>query len=647
MKEGRHDFHKNTENEKQEKGRVVLNENRTPGYQQSGSNTTAAPQRSKDDLHRQMEQSLSGGQRKTVPVRKPVSNKSVSELSGRKSSTAPKKRTSGKAAAQRTSSPSTQPRTAAEEKMEKMRRIKESMNSMDSGSRRGQAPSSTAEEAQRYVKRQADSSGRRNRNVSDTYDYEIPRDYRQNQRRQAAEAKKNKIGIILISTILMLILIGYIVGMLICSRGFLPNTYVNNVNIGGMTMDEAMQAVIHEGEVQGLTFIKKNGEEIRFEGEEFGSAISLANDTAFQKAADQNVLLWFVNYLSPAKYTTQLVNTYDETKLANMVRNYTWGSAPPTDAYLQKQSDGTYVIVPEDHGDMIDVNVLVDHTLEEVRNGKSTIRLEECDCYLKAEKTAASLEPALEEANSMMGLTITYEFGERTEVLESETIVDWVSSDSEGNVVVDSVAAEAWVQANLADKYDTFVAGYTRTFHSTLQGTIELPLGADGTYGWKTDVAATAEKLAEYIKAGESVTVEPEYAQRAYCRDENDIGDTYIEVDITNQHVWFYIDGVLAMDTDCVTGMGSDPERNTPTGVFKVWSRESPKVLVGEDYEAPVEYWMPVTWTGVGLHDLDRAEYGGDIYMYNGSHGCINLPVEFAEKLFYSVEVGTPVLIIP
>ena len=595
---------------------------------------------------------MSGGQqRRTAPQRKPVSNKSVSELSGRRNSTAPKKRTAVKASAQRAGGQSVQPRSAAEEKMEKMRRIKESMNSMDSGStRRTQAPSNAAEEAQRYVQRQSEASGRRGRNADDTYDYEIPRDYRQSQRRQAAEAaaaKKNRIGVILISVFVMLILLAYIVGMLICSKGFLPNTYMNGVDIGGMTMDEATQAVIHEGEVQGLTFVKQNGEEIRFEGEEFGSAISLANDTAFKKAADQNVMLWFVNYLSPAKYTTQLVNTYDETKLANMVRNYTWGSAPPTDAYLQKQADGTYVIIPEDHGDMIDVNILVDYTLEQVREGQSTIRLEDCDCYLKAEKTAASMAAELEEVNSMTGLTITYDFGDRTEVLDSSVIVDWVSTDAEGNVTVDSVAAEAWVQANLADKYDTFVAGYTRTFKTTLQGTIELPLGEHGIYGWKTDVSATAEKLAEYIKAGESVTVEPEYAQRAYCRDENDIGDTYIEVDITNQHVWYYVDGVLAMDTDCVTGMGCDPQFNTPTGVFRVWSRESPKVLKGEGYETEVQYWMPVTWVDVGLHDLERAEYGGDIYMYNGSHGCINLPVDFAENLFYMVEVGTPVLIIP
>ncbi|MGN0592788.1 MAG: L,D-transpeptidase family protein [Ruminococcus sp.] len=625
-----------------------MSENRNQNYQQRSSSAATAPKMSKEELHRQMQQSLSGGQKppsQPLRQRKNTSNKRVSELSEKQTSTSSRRRSQSP----RTAAEQTQPRTAAEDKMEKMRRIKESMNAIGENSGRGGQNASTAEEAHRYVQRQA-SSSRRKRNLDDTYDYEVPRNYRQNQMRQktqAAVAKKNKIGIILICAVIIVILLAYIVGMLMCSRGFLPKTYMNGVDIGGMSMDEAIDAVVHEGEVQGITFVKKNGEEIHFEGQEFGSAISLADETAFQKAADQNVFFWFVNYLSPAKYTTKLVNTYDESKLATLVRNYTWGTAPPTDAYLQKQSDGSYTVIPEDDGDMIDVEKLVDYTLEQVRNGKSVIELTACDCYMKAEKTAESLQAALEEANSLMGLTITYDFSDRTEVLDSATIIEWVSSDSSGNMTVDENAVQAWVQTNLADKYDTFVSGYTRTFHSTLQGTIQLPLGEDGIYGWKTDVTATTEKLIEYIKAGESVTVEPEYSQRAYRRETDDIGNTYIEVDITNQHVWYYVDGSLLMDSDCVTGTGTDPTRQTPTGVFRVWSRESPKVLEGEGYSAPVQYWMPVTWTGVGLHDLDRTEYGGDIYMYNGSHGCINLPVDFAEQLFYTVDVGTPVLIIP
>ncbi len=609
-----------------------MSENRNQNYQ---------PRMSREELHRNMEESLSGAQRRPqqVPARKAASNKSVAQLSGKQN--APQRRSS---------QPQTSRSAVTDDKQEKMRRIKASMNSVEAESRprRTAAPSSTAAEAQKYVQRQA--SPQRRKRSDESYDYEIPRDYRQNLRYQQDRAvadRKSKTGIIAAFVIFILLIIAYIVGMLMCSKGFLPNTYINGVDISGMTMDQAKEAVIHKGQVQGLTFVKKNGEEVTFTGEEFGSAISIEDETPFHEAASQNTLLWFMNYINKAEYNVTLVNTYDEDELADMVNQYTWGSAPPQDAYLQKQTDGTYVIIPEDNGDMIDVDMLVEYTLEQVRGGKTTINLEDCGCYLMAEKTAESLETACEEANALNGLTITYDFEDRTEVLESSTIIEWVSSDVEGNILVDEGQVEAWVQANLADKYDTFVPGYTRTFKSTLQGTIELPLGAQGIYGWKTNVTETTAALVDLIKAGESVTVEPVYKMKGYCRGTDDIGDTYIEVDITNQHVWLYKDGALVMDSDCVTGTQTNPDRATPTGVFQVWTRERDRDLVGEGYTAPVDYWMNVSWCGVGLHDLNRAAYGGDIYMYNGSHGCINLPPDFAEDLFYAIEVGIPVLIIP
>ncbi len=568
------------------------------------------------------------------------SNKSVSQLSEKQNV---KKRTNSKGSTNNSSG-------APDDKVEKMRRIKESMNAMDEPVRQPKkrtAPSSTAAEAQRYVQRQ---TSKRKRDASETYNYEIPRDYRQSKRiheAQVATERKSKTGIIAAFAALIVLVLIYFIGVIISSNGFLHNTYMNDVNISGMTMSEAEEAVIHKVEIMGLTFIKKNGDEVHFKGEEFGSAITIENEEPFVEAASQSPFLWFKNIFSKKEYSIKLINTYDEGKLASLIRDYTWGSAPPTDAYLQKQSDGMYTIIPEDDGDMIDTDLLVEHTLECVRNGDTVIKLEDCDCYLYAKVTEASLQKACEEANSLQGLTITYDFDDRTEVLESSTIVEWVSSDTDGNIIVDENAVQAWVQSNIADKYDTYVPGYTRTFNSTKQGTVEIPLGEQGIYGWLTDVDATAEKLVEYILAGESVTVEPEYIKKGYCRATDDIGDTYIEVDITNQHVWYYKDGELVMDSDCVTGTATDPERATPTGVFQLWSMERDIELKGDDYLTPVSYWMYISECGVGLHDLDRTEYGGDIYMYNGSHGCINLPCDFAEELFNAVEVGMPVIMIP
>ena len=298
---------------------------------------------------------------------------------------------------------------------------------------------------------------------------------------------------------------------------------------------------------------------------------------------------------------------------------------------------------------MIDATILMNYTLEQMREGNNTIKLEDADCYLQAEVKSEDLQAALDAANSLAGLTITYDFDDRQEVLDTSTIADWITTDTDGKISVDENKVKAWVNENLV-KYDTFVPGYTRTFHSTMQGTIEVPLGDYGIYGWKTDVDATVEKLKEYILAGESVAVEPEYSQRGYCRATDDIGDSYAEVDITNQKVFVYKDGELVIQSDCVTGLASDPERATPPGVYRVWTMEKDVVLgtyAVQGYEAPVNYWMNFTEIGIGFHDLARVAYGGDIYKTNGSHGCINLPLDVAAEMFDTIEVGYPVIVIP
>ena len=124
----------------------------------------------------------------------------------------------------------------------------------------------------------------------------------------------------------------------------------------------------------------------------------------------------------------------------------------------------------------------------------------------------------------------------------------------------------------------------------------------------------------------------------------DEFNDTYIEVSLTDQHVWHYVDGELCCETDCVTG--TQDKHNTPTGVFYVSEKINGKFLRGEDYKTWVNKWMRLTNQGVGLHDAYwRGKFGGDIYQYNGSHGCINLPKKYAYALYDEISVGIPVVV--
>ncbi|MDE6851498.1 MAG: L,D-transpeptidase, partial [Lachnospiraceae bacterium] len=115
------------------------------------------------------------------------------------------------------------------------------------------------------------------------------------------------------------------------------------------------------------------------------------------------------------------------------------------------------------------------------------------------------------------------------------------------------------------------------------------------------------------------------------------------EVDLTGQRVFFVKNGKKVLETDCVTG-NEARGNGTPQGTYGITYKQRDATLKGETYRTPVDYWMPFNG-GIGLHDADwRSRFGGTLYKYSGSHGCVNLPPAAAAKLFGMLEKGTPVI---
>ena len=200
----------------------------------------------------------------------------------------------------------------------------------------------------------------------------------------------------------------------------------------------------------------------------------------------------------------------------------------------------------------------------------------------------------------------------------------------------------------LASETDTY--GKNRKFNAT--GIGEIVVGP-GVYGFKLDHDGMIDKIYEQINSRKSGTIEPAYANIAYVRtdDGKDIDDTYVEVDISRQHLWFYKDGELIVESDFVSGRPVDGWASN-VGVGQILSKNQNTKLRGTNfdgvtsYETPVSYWMPIGWDGEGFHDAPwRSGFGGDIYLTKGSHGCFNLPPSVAGTLFANVDPVTPVVV--
>lgn len=267
-------------------------------------------------------------------------------------------------------------------------------------------------------------------------------------------------------------------------------------------------------------------------------------------------------------------------------------------------------------------------------------------------------ESSENNTESNTDFSITYDFYYTTETLNGEKLKEMYHTDADGNIVVDEEKCRNYVDY-LADKYDTF--GKPRKFHATLQGNIVVPNSDDAVYGWLTDKEKTCEELIKMIKEGETVKrCEPVYYDNGYgytydgvrsARNaDDDIGDTYIEIDLSAQHLWVYINGKVTYQCDIVSGQSTSITTLTLPGVYKLWYKGQNYPLNGsnadgESWSSTCNYWNLVSICGIGLHDtVNRNAFGGNEFRYNGSKGCVNMPLEGAKYVYEQVPLGTPVV---
>ena len=246
--------------------------------------------------------------------------------------------------------------------------------------------------------------------------------------------------------------------------------------------------------------------------------------------------------------------------------------------------------------------------------------------------------------NKYLTARVTYTFGTLTEVVDENEISGWLSTDENMTVTFNKEAVSQYIQ-ELANKYNTYQKQRSFTSGNGNAVTVE-----GGDYGWIIDKDLEYQALVESIEKGETVTKEPAYLQTAASHDEVDWGNTYVEVDLTNQNVYLFVDGNIVISGPVVTGKPSAGDA-TPQGVYTIKYCQKNAVLRGPiqadgsyEWESPVAFWMPFNG-GIGLHDAPwQAAFGGERYLVYGSHGCVNLQYNVAETIFNNVKAGTPVV---
>ena len=464
--------------------------------------------------------------------------------------------------------------------------------------------------------------------------------------------KKKTIRNILLFLFVPLALIAmiYVIVSLYYVDRFYNGTWINGVNFSNKTVEEAEESLIEYKASYVLRIMEPDGDSEVIHGSDIDYAASFANVETIKR--DQGIWRWIFAFTDVNFYMIESTITYNEEKLEQVVQSLNCVSGenaqPPQDAYVEFTDEGVNV-VPEKYGTQVDAQKLLPLIQSALKAGNTRVTVDS-SCYVAPEVTTESEEirKIMEPVEKIEATTITYTIGDSREVLDGTTTKSWICQDEDGNITVDSQKVTDYVQS-LANKYNTW--GNSRQFTTTSGATVTV---AGGNYGWSIDVSAEADELAQLLTSGESQTREPIYNATAARHGGNEIGDTYIEISIDQQHMWFYKNGALYADTNIVTGDAGDGY-DTPRGSYKVLNRLTNIVLKGENkdgstYESPVSFWLGFKGSAYGIHDASwrgdsQSGYGGSIYQYNGSHGCVNTPYSVMEKIYNAVEVNTPVMI--
>ncbi|MBS6646778.1 MAG: L,D-transpeptidase/peptidoglycan binding protein, partial [Clostridiaceae bacterium] len=424
---------------------------------------------------------------------------------------------------------------------------------------------------------------------------------------------------------------------------FFPNTTINGIDASDKTVEE-VKNLISSGIDSYVLTIKARGDKTETIGKDDIGLYCKFDGTLEEIIAGQNTNEWLKHKKNTTEYVIDTMIAFDQEAFDQAVGALECldeeKMIQPEDAHVSEYTPGQgYTIIPETDGTKADPDIVKEKIAEAVESLQDQLVLEDIGCYVKAAVTSEdeTLKSTVQNLNQYVNMKVTYKFGDKQEVLDGDTIHQWISVNADSTIGLDTAQVKEFVK-QLAKKYDT--AYQPKTLKTNSGKTVRI---VGGNYGWRINQTAETEALTAVLRSGESQTREPEYLQRAASHGENDYGNTYVEVNLTAQHLWFYKDGKMIAEADFVSGNESKGWA-TPAGAYPLTYKQRNATLKGENYATPVDYWMPFNG-GIGLHDADwRNKFGGAIYKTNGSHGCVNLPPPVAKTIYENIAAGDPVL---
>lgn len=488
--------------------------------------------------------------------------------------------------------------------------------------------------------------------------------------------KRRRKWLVFALTVPALLAAGHIGLAIYYQDGFAANTWINGVYCTGRTVEEVNGLLMEQTSVPAkFTVVGYDGpgslaKECEWTLETEKIHLTMDYSDQLQKfLAEQDPWMWLGNLTLHRDHDLEADIHIDEAALESWWEHIASAFEGREDYRVVYSEAEGYVLYDGLHN-RLDAPKAYREIKNAILAGQGSVDLIELGCYydVPPDEEERRQEVLWNKIESFQGRGPVYDFGEGAEpidraqmslFLEKDELTRMPLEDENGHFILVEGCAADWV-GRMAQRYDTYQKEWqfcsTRGEALTVKGV---------TYGTTINQKQENVWLSEYLEnlvrppqesentagapdsdyedvPGVEIHI-PVYTRDAFNRSSTEIGDTYIEVDMGAQKLYYYKKGELKLETDIVTG-NARRRMDTPEGVNFIYNKQKNRILRGQGYASPVKFWMPVKGA-IGLHDATwRDEFGGDIYKTNGSHGCVNLPLEAMSRLYEMAEIGTPVI---
>lgn len=425
-----------------------------------------------------------------------------------------------------------------------------------------------------------------------------------------------------------------------------PNTTYNGNLYGDLTKDQ-LKAKLDANETTDIVLNEGSYKEvIPGKAVEFTHTYDVSN-----VQLNPSFLLWPIklneNYdLGEIPYKEH----YNEDLLKEKVKNSDLATKikrePSEDAKVILGSK-KYEVAEEKYGNTLDMDKLIASVVTSVNSSKPEVDVKAANPYLppKVFKDNENLKKEAEYKNRWKDTDIVLDLAGKKIPLIDWTTDSGFKTKEEENFEEDNNENIVKVVEGLAEKYDT--VNIERQFNSSHGTTVTLD---PGSFGFEIDQDTLISLIGENLYQGNKTVIEVPFLNEGINIEKDEIGNTYVEIDLSTQQIFVYKEGKKIIDSLVVSGNVTIDGRATPTGAFYIWSKSRDTNLVstvpGDEYSAFVHYWMPFTDEQHGLHDASWiSDFGGTLYEQVGSHGCINLMSDVAAQIYEMAEYGMPVII--